>query len=46
MKRGEKAAKSFLNFTNTNFSCQNPEYYYQRLLDHLKNNLFEKEKFL
>ena len=41
MKKGENAAKSIINFSDKNFSCQNPRDYYVRLLDHIKNNLFD-----
>ena len=42
MKRGEKAAKSLMHFKNTDFSCQHPDDYYKRLLDNIKNNLFDQ----
>ena len=41
MRKGEKAVKSIINFSDTNFSCQNPEYYYDRLTEHFKTNLFD-----
>lgn len=40
MKKGEKVAKSLTNFSDTNFSCQNPDDYYKRLIEHIKTNIF------
>ncbi len=41
MRKGEKTVKMIFNFHDTNFSCQNPQDYYERLLEHIKNNLFD-----
>lgn len=41
MRKGEKTVKMLINFSDTNFSCQNPEDYYERLLEHIKNKLFD-----